>query len=265
MKSSVIINRILDSSTLAAGMFIASGCYKTYKDYKTASPEYKDRFLVKDCVVLSGAAFGMFVYSAASNKISGNKIYNGIITNISKKVNESSIKNGIKTSIQYTTDIVKDLASGFISTASGIIGALGADYFLSKTSFEQPKCIKREPDKDMFVMYFDDNLSKFTDENTRNAIYASVSDLPKIRILSSGMLGADAIEIAGNKEFDKRLKYTTEYLVNDTLVPLIFLSTSSTLTGNMKAKYRVPVIFSALFCGILGTQKLTDRFVNKKM
>ena len=265
MKSSVLINRILDSSTLAAGMFIASGCYKTYKDYKTASPEYKDRFLAKDCVILSGAALGMFAHNAASNKIAGSKVYNKIITDISKKVNESSIKNGIKTSLQYTTDIVKDLASGFISTAAGIIGALCADYLLSKTSFEQPKYTKREPEKDKFAMYLEDNLSKFTDENTRNIIYTSVSDLPKIRVLSSGMLGADAIEIAKNREFDKKLQNTTEYLVNDTLIPLIFLSTSSALTKNMKAKYRVPIIFASLFCGILGIQKISDKFINNKM
>lgn len=265
MKSSVLINRILDSSSLAAGMFIASGCYKTYKDYKTSSPEYKDRFLVKDCVILSGAALGMFAHNAASNKISNSKLYNQIITDISKKVNASSIKNGIKTSLQYTTDIIKDMTSGFLSTAAGIIGALSADYLLSKTSFEQPKYVETIEEKDKLAMYLEDNLAKFTDENTRNVIYTSVSDLPKIRILSSGMLGADAIELAKNKELDKKLQNTTEYLVNDTLVPLIFLSTSSALTKNMKAKYRVPIIFSTLFCGILGTQKLMDICNRNKM
>ncbi len=264
MKTSILINRILDSSALATGMFITSGCYKTYKDYKTASPEYKDRFLVKDSVVLSGAAAGMFAYQSVSNRMTGSKIYNKIITNISKKVNESSIKNGIKTSFQYTTDIVKDLASSFISTAAGIAGAFSADYILSKTSFEQPKQFETIQEKDKFAQYLEENLSKLADENTRNVIYTSVSDLPKVRILSSGMLGADAIELTKNKELDKKLQYTTEYLVNGTLIPLIFLSTSSTLTKHMKAKYRIPIIFASLFAGILGTQKIMDKFVNSK-
>lgn len=265
MKSSVLINRILDSSTLATGMFIASGCYKTYKDYKTASPKYKDRFLAKDCVVLSGAALGMFAYNTASRRITNSKTYSNIIANISKKVNESSIKNGIKTSLQYTTDIVKELTSGFLSTAAGILGALGADYLLSKTSFEQPKYENIEHKKDKISEYLENNLSKFTDENTRNVIYTSVSDLPKVRILSSGMLGADALELAKDKEFDKRLEHTTKYLVNDTLIPLIFLSASSSLTKNMKAKYRIPIIFSTLFCGILGTQKIMKACNKDKM
>lgn len=65
-----------------------------------------------------------------------------------------------------------------------------------------------------------------------------------MRFLSAGMIGADAIEIAKDREFDKRLKHTTGYLVNDTLVPLLFLSVSSALTKNLKSAYRIPVIFS---------------------
>ncbi len=264
MKSPVLINRILDSSTLAAGMFITSSCYKTYKDYKTASPKYKDRFLTKDCVILSGAALGMFVYNISSKKMTSSKAYNKIITNISENVNTSSVKNGIKTSLQYTTDIIKDLSSGFLSTAAGIIGALGADYLLSKTSFKQPKYENFHPQKDKFSLYLENNLSKITDENTRNVIYTSVSDLPKVRILTAGMIGADAIELAKDKEFDKRLENTTKYLVNDTLIPLIFLSTSSALTKNMSLKKRIPIIFFTLFFGILGVQKLQDRFLKVK-
>ena len=264
MKSTALINKILDSSTLASGMFIASGSYKTYKDYKTASPEYKDRFLAKDCVILSGAALGMFAHQAASNKIAASKSYNKVINMLSKKVNESGLKNGFKISLQYTTDIIKDLSSGFISTAAGILGALSADYLLSKTSFEQPKFVEYEIEKDKFSQYLEDNLSKFTDENTRNILYTSVSDLPKIRIFASGMLGADAIELAKNRELDKKLQHTTEYLVNDTLVPLIFLSTSSSLTKHMKAKYRVPIIFLSFFSGMSITQKIMDKIVKNQ-
>ncbi len=261
MKSSELINKVLESSTLSAGVFIASGCYKTYKDYKTATPKYKDKFLVKDSLILSGAALGMFAHQAVSNKITRTRLYNKIIDNISKKFNESGIKRGIKTSLQYTKDIIKDLASGFMSTAAGIIGALSADYLLSKTNFEQPDNSESiELEKSKVSEYIENNLSKFTDENTRNILYTSVSDLPKIKILSSGMIGADAIEIAQNNKLEKKLEHTTRYLVNDTLVPLIFLSASSALTKRMKAKYRIPVIFLSLFCGTLATQKILDRF-----
>ena len=264
MKSPVLINKILDSSTLSAGIFIASGCYRTYKDYKTANSNYKDRFLVKDCVVLSGAALGMFLNQAASNKITNSKFYNSAIKNISQKVNSSTIKNGIKTSLQHTTEIVKDLSSGMLSTASGIAGALCADYFLSKTSFKQPKYVPSEPEKTKLHLYIENNLDKIADEKTKNALYTSISDLPKIKVLSSGMIGADAIEIAQNKELDKKLKYTTEYLVNDTLLPLIFLTTSTSLTKTMKPFKRISIIFLSLFLGTLLMQKLLDKLIKNK-
>ncbi len=264
MKSPKAINRILDSTALSTGMFLTSSCYKTYKDYKTASPKYKDRFLTKDCVVLSGAALGMFAFHTTSKHFTNSKMYNQIITNISKKVNKSGVKNGIKTSIQYTTDIVKELASSFLSTTAGILGALGSDYLLSKTSFKQPKYKDFHPDKTKFSTYIDNNLSKITNENTRDIIYTSVSDLPKVRIIASSMLGADAIELAKDKEFDKRLENTTKYLINDTLIPLIFLSTSSALTKNLSLKKRIPIIFFSLFFGILGIQKLQEKLTKSK-
>ena len=88
--------------------------------------------------------------------------------------------------------------------------------------------------------------------------------MPKMRFLSAGMIGADAIEIAKDREFDKRLKHTTGYLVNDTLVPLLFLSVSSALTKNLKSAYRIPVIFFSIFGGTLAAQKIFDKRVNNK-
>ena len=105
-------------------------------------------------------------------------------------------------------------------------------------------------------VFFDNNLAKVTDKDTRNALYSSVSDLP---IISSGMLGANALEIAQNKKFSQKLKHTTGYLVNDTLIPLIFLSVSSALTKGLKPVFRIPAVFLSLFTGTLVTRKIFDK------
>ena len=201
MKTNILVDKLLSSSVLSTSLFITSGCYKTYKDYKNASPKYKDRFLIKDCVVLSGAALGMLANHGISNKIGKSKIYNNAVTEISKKINDSSIHRGVKSSISYTTEIIKELTAGFMSTAAGILGALGADYLLSKTDFQQPKYNRKNPEKNKFAIYIDSNIAKFTDENTRDIFYTSVTDMPKMRFLSAGMIGADAIEIAKDREF----------------------------------------------------------------
>lgn len=73
MKTNILVDKLLSSSVLSTSLFITSGCYKTYKDYKNASPKYKDRFLIKDCVVLSGAALGMLATTEFPTKLGNQK------------------------------------------------------------------------------------------------------------------------------------------------------------------------------------------------
>lgn len=255
------LDKFLNSTVLSTTLFITSGCNKTYKDYKNAPKDYKDRFLVKDCLVLSGAALGMFAYQSGSSKLLKSKNCTRIFEKLSEKINETELKKGVRTSIQYTSEILKDLTSGLISTAMGILGALGMDYLYMKSISKEVEYKPVVEEKDRMSMFLDKSLSKVADKDMRNALYTSVSDIP---IISSGMLGANAIEIARNREFDKRLKHTTGYLINGTLVPLIFLSISSALTRNMKPKFRVPTVFASLFTGTLGLKKCMDKYVELK-
>jgi len=245
------IDKFLNSSVLASSIFITSGCYKTYKDYKNAPKEFKDKFLVKDCIVLSGAALGMLACQSASNKILQSKSYNDAILRTAQKLNPSDL-------IKKSASVLKELTVGVMTSASGILGALGMDYLYSKCNSDAPDFKNLPVEKNKMSLFIDKNLAKVTDKDTRNAFYSSISDLP---VISSGMLGANALEIAKNKEFSKRLKYTTGYLINDTLVPLIFLSVSSALTQNLKPRLKVPIVFASLFGGTLATGKLVDRFV----
>lgn len=259
----IAIDKILNSSALSTSIFIAGGCCKTYKDYKSANEKYKDKFLVKDCVVLSGAALGMLAFQGCADKAGKSKLYSKIKNYILPKINKPDVHNGVRNSIHYAKEITKDLSLSFMSTASGILGALGMDWLLSKSDFEQPQVSNaekiKEHQKNRISAYIDSNVTKYADENTKSVFYTSVTDMPAMKFLSSGMVGTQAIEIAKDREFNKKLKHTTGYLVNDTLVPLIFLSVSSALTKGFKSKYRIPVIFFSLFGGTLATQKILDK------
>lgn len=246
------LDKFLNSSTLSASIFLLSGGYKTYRDYRTADTKYKKRYLIKDSVVLSGAAAGLLINRTAANKIRQSHIYEKAVTRISQKINEVKYNSSLK----YTKSIVKELISGFASTASGILGALGADYVLSKTKFKQPKKNTNEPEKNQLIVYVGNNLDKFSDKNTREVIYSSITDMPAMKFVSSSLIGSQAIELAKEREFEKRFQNTTKYLVNDTLVPLFFLSISSALTKNLKPAVRLPVIFITLAGGTLLFKKI---------
>ncbi len=255
MKYNPKLDKILNSSTLSASIFLLSGGYKTYSDYRNADEKYKKRFLIKDTVVLSGAAAGLMLNHFAAKKIKKNSVYEKAITRISQKINDTKYNSSLK----YTKSIVKELFSGFMSTASGILGALGADYILSKTKFKQPKKNQNEPEKNRLTVYVDNNLNKFSDKNTREVIYSSFTDMPAMKFVSSSLIGAEAIELAKEKEFEKKFSHTTKYLVNDTLVPLLFLSVSSALSKNLKPILRLPLIFTVLTGGTLLFKKMTER------
>lgn len=259
--SKTFTDRFLNSSFLASSLFVTSGCYKTYKDYKNAPKEYKDKFLVKDCVVLSGAALGMLGYQSISSKILKTKSYKSAIANLSQYLNQSTLKQGLKSSIKYTSEVLQDLTSGVMASASGIAGALGMDYLYAKANpNDVPEYKLKYTEHNRMSQFIDKSLSKVTDSDTKNAFYTSVSDLP---VISSGMLGANAIEFAKDKEFNQRFKHATGYLINDTLLPLIFLSVSGALTKNMKSAYRIPAVFLSLFGGTLLMRKVLDSFFHK--
>lgn len=253
--SNTITDKFLTSSFLASSLFVTSGCYKTYKDYKNAPKEYKDKFLVKDSLILSGAALGMLGCQSVSNKILKSKIYDSALLRISQRLNPTVF-------IKHTAGILKELSEGVMTSASGIAGALTMDYLYSKCNSDTPEYVLSTQEKNNITALLDKNIAKVTDKETREALYTSISDLP---VISSGMLGANALEIAKNKEFNTRLKYTTGYLINDTLVPLLFLSVSSALTKNMKPQQRIPLVFLSLFAGTLATRKIVDKFVNNKI
>ena len=236
------LDKFLNSSMLSSSIFVASGAYKTYQDYKYADKKYKDKFLIKDAVVLSGAALGMLAFHTTSPKISQ--------------------KLGLRS--KYP-EYIRDFTSSFLNFTSGILGAMGIDYLLSKTGFEQPEINKENIRQNKLETYIDHNFDKITDEKTKKAVYSRITDMPQMQVLSSGLIGAYALDLAKDKELETRLKHTTKCLINNSLIPLLLLTVSSTLTKTMKPFYRLPIIFASLVGGTVAINKFTEKKITQKV
>ena len=263
MQVNKTLDNVLNSTLLSTSIFIGSGVYKTYKDYKNADDKYKSKFLVKDSVVLSGAALGLLGYNAASKKILSHKNFKNATHAITHYlINKAKV---VEKPVKYVKEITHDLISSFLLCTSGILGALGMDYLLSKTGFEQPENNPDAYEKSRFAAYLDNNIMKDVDENTRDIMYSRITDMPQMRIFATGMIGTQAIDLAKNKEFDKRLKYTTECLINDTLIPIAILSTTTAFTKEVKPLYRIPIIFASLVGGTMFANKLLQHHIDENV
>lgn len=258
------LDKIINSPYLSASIFLASGGTKIYRDYTGADEKYKKRFLIKDTVALSGAALGMLAERKLTKKLTKSTFYHKIIHSVSEKIVNADRAKNIRTSLNYTKEILKNLISGFTLFLSGILGALGMDYLLSKTGFEQPEEISQNSvyEKNKLGLYIDNNISKIVDNETKNEMYQRVTDMPQMRMFTTGLIGAHAIELAKEKEFNKRLHHTTKCMINDSLVPLFFLSVFGTLTQKMRPLYRIPVIFTSLVGGTMTTKRLLAKYVD---
>ena len=265
MKIGKTFNKVINSPYLSGSIFLASGGYKIYDDYKVADDKYKKKFLIKDSVVLSGAALGMLAERGLTNKAHDSKWYHKTIHKASEKILHLSKVKNVQTSLDYTKAILKNFLSSFTLFASGILGALGMDYLLSKTGFEQPNKITRNHvhEKTKIGKYIDSNIERIVDKDTKEEMYSRITDMPQMKIFTTGLIGTQAIELAKEKEFDKRLHHTTKCMINDSLLPLFFLSTSSTLTKNMRTIYRVPIIFTSLVGGTMLGKKMLNKYVEK--
>ena len=255
-------DKFINSPKLSGSIFLVCGAYKTYKDYQNAEPSHKKRFLIKDSVVLSGAALGMLFHSTLANQVVKIKFFDKLSSKMSDYI---STKKNIEKPAMYAKEISKNILSNFLSFSSGIIGALGADWLLSKTGFEQPvqqeKVSKTNLEK--FAERSSNKNLNIIDPHTKQIMYSRVTDMPQMKIFTTGMIGAQAIDLSKEKELDKRLKYATNCLISNSLVPLFFLSVSSAFTNNLKTKYRIPIIFGSLVGGTMCVNKLVESY-NKK-
>lgn len=251
-------DKFINSPKLSGAIFIGCGAYKMHKDCQNAEGKHKTKFLIKDGVVLGGAALGMLAHSSVSPKILKLKVVDNLTSKFSSLI---SAKKNIEKPAKYVKEIATEVFSNFLTFASGIIGALGADYLLSKTGFELPEEKNIEIKKTKLEQMWDDRKLKVLDDETQDIVNSRITDMPQMKIFSSSLIGAQAIDLAKEKEFDKRLKHTTKCLITNSLLPLFFLSASSVMTNKLKTGYRIPIIFSALVGGTMLSNKYLDKYL----
>ena len=254
MKSTEVINRILTSPLLSTSIFLTSGVAKTYKDYKNADEKYKNGFLLKDTVVLAGAASGMFLCSNSSKYLVKIAPVKKIIEKqaqklLSKLPKNEILANKMSTPMNYAKEIVQNTFTNFSLFASGVCGALIADYLLGKMGFKQPKI----------------NKEKISQEDVKNAMYERVVDMPQLNMLTSSLVGAAALDLSKETETKTRLKKTTSCLINMSLIPMLLLSSATALTQKLRLCYKIPIIFTSLVGGTVLINRIQEHGIKKEI
>ena len=255
-------NKIITSPMLSTSLFLATGVAHTYKDYKNADDKYKNRFLIKDIVVLSGAASGIFLCANSSKYLGKLKPIQKFVENNAKKLlkklpKNTQLTNKMETPLNYAKEIIENTMSNFGMFASGIFGALGADWVLGKIGFKQPKPKHLHEEKTQENI-LDTSLEKLVGDDIKNAIYERATDMPQLSMLHISSIGDNALDLSKEIESKERLKHTTSCLINNSLVPMLILSTASIFTQKLKPIYQIPIIFTSLVGGTLTFNKIKE-------
>ena len=101
------------------------------------------------------------------------------------------------------------------------------------------------------------NLDNIVDEKTKKSIIYNIYNMPEMRVFNNSFIGLQSFRIAEEKTFKDKLKHTTKSVLKDTLIPVFFLSLSTSVTKGMKSIFRIPIVFTSLVAGTM--------FANKKL
>lgn len=268
------ITQILNSPVLATSIFLCTGAIKTYNDYKQADKEYKNKFLIKDTLVLSGAMAGMVVSKNISSIAKHFKCTQKSIDKLAEKLKDKlkldklQIRrisdDKIQTPLNYAKEIVKNTLINFSLFAFGIIGALLADLGLRKCNFELPELENKKHERKGIEKWVDSELNHLVGKENKKIIYARAYDMPQMSMFTPGIIGTEALKLTNEENTKKKLKHTTSSLINNSLIPMFLLSISTLFTQKMKPIFRIPTIFASIIGGSIGTNYLRNHFIDKK-
>lgn len=283
MSLAIKINNVLNSKATAITLFGATGVYKAYSDYKKAPYQEKDKVLLHDSLIFAGSTAGIMAFKYGDFSLLKNpikKISNSFSekvkqTKLFQNLKESSskhIKKPVKILFKHAKDITKDCLEDGAMVSSGIMGAIGANYFIKLSHFnnkllDEIKNIKNENDNNNNTDFLknkngiieksdiEKHFDSIVDKETKKTIIDSIPVLPELKFFNSSILGKQVFEVSEEKTFKDKLKHTTKCLISNSLVPLFFLSLSTNLTKGMKSLYRIPIIFSTVAAGTSITNK----------
>lgn len=280
-------NKIINTQNLEAGVFLLMGGLKTVDDYRSVGSEYKRKILLNDVVVLASSSAGMLGYKAlAKNKPISEKILRPFADfchmhvakfqrsdfykrNFAGKYNH--LFQPIHTSVEYSKEIVGGCVSNVLMVAAGLFSAIIGDWALTKTGFgiHQVQEIMndnkkmKEPKKIQEVEAFmKQSVDSVVTKGVRREMVSRVTDMPFFSLLTKSFIGLEGLNVTDEEKYSKQVKNASKYLVVNSLVPLFFLSISSTLTKKMKNIYRFPIMFTSLVAGTYLVKKVLDHKVS---
>ena len=285
------INKILDSRATGLAVFAISGAAKLVSDYKTTPENKKNFVLAQDSIILGGTAVGVGIYSLLRGKVASfnackktgvfirNLFNNNQLPKKNNFLNKLSFK--VKKAVQTSGEIIKDCADNTSMLASGILGAIGADYGIQYTHLEKNKRLKEINyigENTFNTIYNYENKLKGNLKNSKinrdldnklgnelkSNVYSRITDLPAMRMFSRTMVGVQGFEVIEEKTFKNRMKHATGCLISNSVVPLFFLSTATRLTKGLTTILRAPIIFSSLVGGTMYANKLIDNMSHGK-
>lgn len=289
MGVSLNLNKILDSKLTGLTVFGVTGIAKLASDYKSAPENNKDFVLLRDGIILGGSAAGVGLYGLMSSRLAKSKIIENTISSCSNKLVNSIKKTNIyQTKLQpiakkmkkpltyigqHAKNVVKYCADNTMMLACGILGAVGADYGIRYSHLEKNRKLRKlsqvgEQTFDSLSDYehklrdnlqqsrLNKDLENVVGSEIKSNIYSRITDLPAMRMFSRTMVGVQGFEVIEEKTFKNRMKHATRCLVSNSVVPLFFMSTATSLTQKMPAIVRAPIIFTSLVGGTMYTNKL---------
>ena len=112
-------------------------------------------------------------------------------------------------------------------------------------------------------------FNRFNSENilvakkTANIVISTVSDLPEMKLLSSPMIALTGYSIAKTEGYNNKAKKACYELLANTLIPTLFIATTSLFVENKKGKIKYPSLLLSLLCGAFTGKKLADKFQEK--
>lgn len=281
--------KIINTQNLEATVFFLLGGIKTVNDYRSVGSEYKRKILLNDTVVLTSSSLGMIGFRKLSqNKTVRAKVlkpaietcyeqYNKLLkTNFVQKHFVGKFNNMfqlLKTPIEFSKSVIGDCLTNFGMVAFGLFSAIGGDLLLSKTGFgihgvqeimaekksqnaENSKPIKQLKQVEQFMSK---NVDKVVQKDVREEMVLRVTDFPAFNVLTTSLIGLEGLNITDEEKHAKQVKNATKYLILNSMVPLLLLSTTSALTKTMKNIYRFPIMFSSLVLGTLLVKKNVEK------
>lgn len=202
------------------------GC-QAYENYKTAPQGDKKNTLMRDIIILSGAAAGVAGCEVAAGKLFNKNFVNNIFGKIQS---QNKIVNGLKEGSKNIADILKDcVEEGFVTIGAvlgGLISSFGAEKLFPLKDKVQNKDENNSQSPNYSIKENPDNLV----EGVAKAYNGS--GVKVAGVVDSPLAAMSAYNIAQQKGTENRLKSISYELIANAVIPTFIISSAVKATQN---------------------------------